>query len=200
LHRAKWQFQIEIAVTGCAGDAAHTEITFDHVGTFGYNMILTCEDGQVSSVDSKGVGTPIANIGTRFEGPAVVPAGFGPFGGQIWGADENSGQVHAIASDGTITYDVFEWNGAEAVHVIPQADFIGLGGNVLVTSESGAGTVLVTTDALTIIPLSSVTSPGPHLRAPLGLTATFRRLLRQRQQLQPQLLLLLLRQLRLHQH
>src|SRR5436305_7033761 len=32
----------------CAED--HTGITFDHVGTFGYNMIVTCENGQVWQV------------------------------------------------------------------------------------------------------------------------------------------------------
>src|SRR6266568_6439729 len=37
-------------IPGC--DADHTGITFDHVGTFGYNMIVTCDGGGVWQVDS----------------------------------------------------------------------------------------------------------------------------------------------------
>ena len=154
-------------IPGCSAD--HTGITFDHFGTFGYNMIVTCESGQVSRVNSTGVVTPITNTGTQLEGPAVPPPSFGPLGGQILAADENHGKVHAIASDGTVTYNVFDWFGAEAVHVIPPApctfcsggsffqaienfgsiyqyapaDFAGLGGNIVVTSEYGAGVGLM---------------------------------------------------------
>ena len=45
-------------IPGC--DADHTGITFDHVGTFGYNMIVTCNGGGVWEVDSTGSPTLIA--------------------------------------------------------------------------------------------------------------------------------------------
>src|SRR5438093_9729529 len=160
----------------------YTGITFDHVGTFGYNMILTTSDpnnftngGKVYRIDGGG-GTPtlIADLsGTTqtIEGPAVVPSSFGTYQGQILVADEfynGSGAVHAIDNTGHITYEVFDWYGAESVIVIPPAsaqcalcsgggsffqaiedlgaiyqspptDFTVLGGNVLVAGEDGAG-------------------------------------------------------------
>ncbi len=163
-------------IQGCGDD--HTGITFDHVGTFGYNMIVTCQNGGIWSVDSSGTPAHIADVnGGEIEGPAVVPLSFGPppgenrYGGQILVADEDLGQVHAISNTGNITYGVFSWDGAEGVVVIPSnpcsfcsggssffqsilnlnaiyqyptADFSGLGGSVLVTSESGHGTAVIT--------------------------------------------------------
>ena len=60
----------------------------------------------------------------HLEGPAVVPASFGPFGGQILVADDVNGEVHAIENNGTVTLNVFNWTlpdwaGAESVQVIP---------------------------------------------------------------------------------
>ena len=144
-------------------------------GTFGYNMIVTCENGPVWQVDGTGIPTFIADAATHLEGPAIPPLSFGPFGGQILAADEFSGSVHAIDNTGNVTYDVFSNYGAEGVLVIPSApctfcsgggayfqaienfqtgniyqypltDFTGLGGNILVTSEFGAGTALITYD------------------------------------------------------
>ena len=154
----------------------HTGITFDHVGTFGYNMIVTTEGGGVWKLDGSGNPTQIADVGTMIEGPAVVPANFGPYGGQILVGAENEGQVHAIAANGQVTYDVFDWYGAEGVVVIPAtactycssgtpgaffqatenaglykysaSSFTGLGGSVLVTSEYGAGTAIITFDGV----------------------------------------------------
>src|SRR5439155_1018493 len=117
----------------------------------------------------------IVDTGTHMEGPAIPPLSFGPYGGQILVADEFSGSVHAIDNNGNVSYDIFSNYGAEAVLVIPwvpctfcseggayfQAienfqtgnvyqypltDFTALGGNILVTSEFGAGTLLITYD------------------------------------------------------
>src|SRR4029077_9793479 len=156
------------AVTWFAGITCdqpdHTGITFDHVGTFDYNMIVTCFSGAVYKVDGSGTVTHIADTnrdGGTAEGPAVVPSDFGPYGGQIWVADDTNSTVNAIAPDGTVTYDVVIVFSAEGVHVIPSTpcaycsggaffqaiedsnsiyqypptDFTGLGGNILVTSE-----------------------------------------------------------------
>src|SRR5207302_1624324 len=153
-------------------------------GTFGFNMIVTSENGVVLQVDNLPVPSPaptpphvtvIARTGIELEGPAVVPREFGPYGGQILAADENNGAVHAIDSGGNITYNVFDWSGAEGVVVIPSvpcasfcsggsffqsienfnaiyqyppADFTGLGGSILVSSEFGAGTALIQWDGV----------------------------------------------------
>ena len=113
------------ATLGCPF-STHSSLTFDHVGTFGFKMIVTCENGPVWKVDGAGTVTPIAIVvsGGSTEGPAVVPLSFGPFGGQILVADDVNGQVHAIKNDGTVTLNVFnwvspDWLGAESVQVIP---------------------------------------------------------------------------------
>ena len=158
-------------IPGCAAD--HTGITFDHVGTFGNKMIVTCQNGSYWEVDGAGTVTMIANDPTTHpEGPVVAPSSFGVYGGQIWVADENNSQVHAISNTGIVTFGVVGWFAAEGMQVIPPApcmycsggaffqaivnfpsgnvyqypptDFSGLGGNLLVTSESGAGTAVIT--------------------------------------------------------
>src|SRR5438477_5658948 len=45
----------------------HTGITFDHVGTFGYNLIVTTENGVVWKIDATGNPTSIAHTGTELE-------------------------------------------------------------------------------------------------------------------------------------
>ncbi len=157
-------------IPGCGDD--HTGITFDHVGTFGYNMIVTCRNGGVWSVGASGSTSHIADVNAgEIEGPAIPPLSFGPLGGQILVGDEDFGQVHAISNTGNVTYGVFSWDGAEGVVVIPSnpcsfcssgssffqailnfdaiyqypaTDFTGLGGSILVTSESSAGTAVIT--------------------------------------------------------
>jgi hypothetical protein len=158
-------------IPGCGG--GHSGITFDHFGTnFNFDMIVTCETGQVARVTPLGAVSVITTIppGHEMEGPAVVPDSFGPFGGQIWAADEETGHVIAISNTGVVNTSVLDWPGAESVLVIPPnpcsfgnsdgamfaanfnnnlitkfttADLAGLGGNVLVTSETGAGILLV---------------------------------------------------------
>jgi len=162
-------------IVGC-GSSDHNGITFDHVGTFGFDMIVTCEEGTVFKIDNLPGGphvTLIASLNRKIEGPAVVPAGFGPQGGQIWVGAEDDNAVHAIKNDGTVTLNIISHINTEGVFVIPNppcvycppapgagayfqteqqlnqlvwhyplTDFTlpppGLGGNVLITSESGA--------------------------------------------------------------
>ena len=107
----------------------HTSITFDNVGTFGNNMIVTCENGPVCKVDRTSRRTTchahrVLGRHPHIEGPAVVPVSFGPFGGQILVADDVNGVVDAIGPDDTVTLNAFnwvspDWAGAESVQVIP---------------------------------------------------------------------------------
>jgi hypothetical protein len=113
----------------------HSSIAFDHEGTFGNDLIVTCENGLVFRVNGLGTVTPVAAIpGAHLEGPAVAPAsGFGPLSGQILAADDIAGQVHAIKNNDptggnccgyTVTPNAFnwtppDWDGAESVQVIP---------------------------------------------------------------------------------
>ena len=142
-------------------------------------MIVTCQEGNVFRVHGDGTSTHLAGpFGTEIEGPAVVPPGFGPHGGEIWVAAEDSDAIHALRNNNDGTYTVFpsilSHVNPEGVFVIPSppctfcttyaffqteqqqnqliwayplSDFNMLGGNVIITSESGiqgADTDLVT--------------------------------------------------------
>jgi len=78
-------------LAGCVA-SDHNGITFDHFGTYGFDMIVTCREGSVFRVNGAGTATQIASIfppgSGEVEGPAVVPPAFGPHGGEIWVADE----------------------------------------------------------------------------------------------------------------
>src|SRR6058998_2903807 len=109
---------------GCTS-SDHNGITFDHFGTFGFDMIVTCQEGSVFRVDGNGNATQIASVFPpgegEVEGPAVVPPLFGPHGGEIWVADELNGQVHAIGPPPTytVTQNILSHVAAEGVWVIP---------------------------------------------------------------------------------
>src|ERR1700757_537702 len=79
-------------------ESDHTSITFDKVGTFGNDMIVVCNNGDVFRIhgDGSGGGAPIANVGDDSEGPAVAPAAFGTFGQQIVVAREGNGTINII--------------------------------------------------------------------------------------------------------
>ena len=168
------------ALGGCLA-SDHNGITFDHVGTFGFDMIVTCQEGNVFRVHGDGTETQIAGpFGVDIEGPAVVPTGFGPHGGEIWVADEDGNAIHAVKNTNppgpgpyTVFPNILSHVNPESVNVIPNppcsycgnafylaeqqnlrfvwayplSDFNMLGGNVIITSESGiqgADTSLVT--------------------------------------------------------
>src|ERR1044071_5390790 len=130
---------------GCFVPGDHTGITFDHEGTFDFNMLVTCKgSGGVWKVDGTGTPTNLGFVtfngeGRELENPAVVPRNFGPFGGQLWMADENfpgtistiPGAIHAIDNNGNVTLDVVEWHGAEQILPIPDTPCPFCSGGVL---------------------------------------------------------------------
>ena len=82
-------------------------IAFDTTGRFGYRL-LVAGVGQnremVFGVDCLGGLTTVTDSAPPMEGGlAVAPASFGPYGGDLIGADEDSGQVWAIGPDGTVS-------------------------------------------------------------------------------------------------
>ena len=112
---------------GCLSGLAedHNGITFDHFGTYGFDMIVTCLEGTVFRIHGDGTATQIASLfpggGGVLEGPAVVPPGFGPHGGEIWVADEANNAIHTIGLPPTytVTPNFLHHQSAEAVHTIP---------------------------------------------------------------------------------
>ena len=77
-------FTLFAVITCSQNETDHTGITFDHVGTFGNDMIVTCAKGNVYKIDNIG-NTPhvtlLANAnatnGGETEGPVVAPLSFG---------------------------------------------------------------------------------------------------------------------------
>jgi hypothetical protein len=114
------------ALPGCMA-SDHNGITFDHFGTYGFDMIVTCQLGNVFRVNGSGTATHIATIfpsgGGGVEGPAVVPLSFGPHGGEIWVADEDNNAVHTVGLPPTytVTQNVLSHFNAEGVYVIPSS-------------------------------------------------------------------------------
>ena len=124
-----------VNIPDCGSDRAG--ITFDHVGTFQYNMIVTCVTGKVYKVTNatSGLGTAMLIADVRqalglqavvIENPEVAPQatqgtpGFGVFGGQIIVAAPSLDRFLAIASNGTVTR-LDKWRSAEAVNFVPLA-------------------------------------------------------------------------------
>jgi hypothetical protein len=165
---------VSLFATVPTGAPTHTGITFDREGTFNHDMIVTDIGGNVFRVDSGGAVTLVAKVEEApIEGPAVVPAGFGPNGGEVWVAAEGAGAVLAVRSDGTVSVITRDIPSAENVRVIPAAptelgssggayfaadyperivkypasDFAGLGGNVLVGQEEGGGGIMMISES-----------------------------------------------------
>ncbi|MBV8084901.1 MAG: hypothetical protein JO247_08795 [Chloroflexi bacterium] len=82
-------------------------ITFDTTGRFDHRLLVTAATSKgtrIVAIDCAGAIATVTDSGPAMEGGIVVaPDGFGAFGGQLIGPDENSGKVWAVARDGTAT-------------------------------------------------------------------------------------------------
>jgi hypothetical protein len=92
-----------VFVSGLAGNVRG--ITFDAVGTFNNNMLITTDTGNVYRVNSAGTPTLLASVGEDTEGLDVAPLGnnFSSFDGRLIVASEGSGTLRAISSAGVVT-------------------------------------------------------------------------------------------------
>lgn len=172
--------------------ASHNGITFDRVGSFGFNMIVACNNGQVWKVTSGASATLVATIYDFIEGPDVAPLSFTSCPGCIPVAAEFTNTVYGVrppqeGESSVVT--VASWTGAESVHFVPSSKctsatsggtfftaifpvnvtkfpisaFAGLGGRALVTSEFGGGIGLITsTGSLPITPTLFHANFGQH--------------------------------------
>lgn len=144
-------------------------ILFDTVGSFGGDMLVTTNAGNVYRVNSAGASSLLNSTGEDTEGLDVAPtgAGFGTFDGDLVVASEGSGLLRAITPTGSMT-DINPNDriaGAEELSFVPltlglsgnpvegmyganytenvlKADagqFAGMQGDVIVTSETGHG-------------------------------------------------------------
>ncbi|MBV9170038.1 MAG: hypothetical protein JOZ81_08135 [Chloroflexi bacterium] len=104
-------------------------IAFDTVGSFGYRVLVTGSahnQEAVFGVDCQGAVTTLSNdVPTMEGGFAVAPQSFGSFAGDLIGADENTGQIWAIAPDGTSSLVLVSGlpsggdTGVESIGIVP---------------------------------------------------------------------------------
>ncbi|HTT45671.1 MAG TPA: hypothetical protein VMH38_06610 [Thermoplasmata archaeon] len=91
-------------------------LTYDQVGTFQHDLIVTSDPGGKVWLYNctEGTLTLLAAVHSRIGGPAVAPMSFGPYGGDVVIAAKTLGEVLAVAPDGTVTA-VTNWSEANAV-------------------------------------------------------------------------------------
>ncbi|RME50941.1 MAG: hypothetical protein D6795_09145, partial [Deltaproteobacteria bacterium] len=156
-------------VSGLSGGAG---IKFDTTGAFDNDMILTGTNGRVFRMNAQGEATQLANIGTVIENPDIAPLDWGPLGGTIVVPSESTGRVYSVSAEGVVTTLATGIPAAEAANFIPTeicdlgeglgawfgalysvkivqipaADFTGMEGQLLVTSESANGLYLIRWD------------------------------------------------------
>jgi hypothetical protein len=89
-------------------------LTYDSVGAFGHDLIVSGSSGRVWTVDQSGGVTLVANLKTHIEGPAVAPWDFGTYGGNVLVAGTPKDTVFAIEPNGTFSA-LATWPNAESV-------------------------------------------------------------------------------------
>ena len=142
--------------------AQPTGITFDTVGTFGFQMVLTGgASGTVVTLSSSAAQSVVGNVETPVEGPAVAPLTYGAYAGDLLVGTGATNSLLAVSPAGAVT-PVSSWPGAWSVSVVPTttcsydgtdpyfvadesagavyafsaSHFTNLGGDALVTSDS----------------------------------------------------------------
>ena len=105
-------------------------IAFDPYGSYGNDMLVTTNQGNVYRVNSAGTATWLANVGADAEGIDFTPQPFGAIPtGTLFVLSEGTGQITAIAPDGTKTGLGLTFLTPENIIFVPTN--IGVSGNPL---------------------------------------------------------------------
>ena len=154
----------------------HTGIAFDGVGTFGYQMILTGQNGNIYAVNAAGVPTLLASTaGLSLQGQVAVengevaPLSWGLYGGWfIVGAEDNN-KVFAVNPAGTtgqhqVIVLAANYHGPETVRFIPTSpvDWGVSGGIFFDIIYSGATTKVIKFPAFDFGPTIQGQALIPH--------------------------------------
>jgi hypothetical protein len=140
-------------------------IAWDNVGSFDYRLLVSGSahnQEAVFAVDCQGGVASISdNVPTLEGGLAVAPLSFGAFAGDLIGADENSGQIWAIAPDGTSSLVLLSSlpaggdTGVESVGFAPSG-----GGVAYLADRATANNPFPGTDSLLRLTASSLSAAG----------------------------------------
>ena len=118
-HLSNTGADLGVFVSGLSGQVRG--ISFDSIGTFGGDMLVTTDNGSVYRINSAGVPTLLATLGADTEGLDVAPLGaFGPYSGQLIVVSEGTGRMHAIApGGGAVDIGVQLFSGPEELTFVP---------------------------------------------------------------------------------
>ncbi len=105
------------------------QIFFDPGSSFGGEMLVTTNTGNIWSFDSSGHPTLIANIGADTEGMDIASSAFGPYAGDLLVASEGTGEIHAVTPGGSVLLVASGLTEAETVSTVPLN--LGVSGNPL---------------------------------------------------------------------
>ncbi len=96
------------------------QIFFDPGSSFGGNMIVTTNIGDIYTVDSSGNVNLVASVGSDTEGMDIATSSWGTYAGQLLVASEGSGKLLLISSGGAVTDTGITLSTAETVSFVPQ--------------------------------------------------------------------------------
>jgi hypothetical protein len=142
-------------------------IAFDTVGGFGHRLLVTGPAGGgatvVAAIDCSGAVEIITRSAPTVEGGlAVAPPGFAPFGGALIAPDELTGNIYAIAPDGTSRRVVSSGLPVGADVGVESLGFVPLGmhrgGEVYYSDRGTPGNPHPGTDSLLRLPYSDLES------------------------------------------
>jgi hypothetical protein len=102
---------------GGSGDVR--QILFDPGSTFGGNMLVSTDAGNIYRITSTGTVTLLAAIGQDTEGMDIAPSTFGPYAGDLLVGSEASATVRLISPSGVVTVVGTTFTGAETISAIP---------------------------------------------------------------------------------
>ncbi len=161
IHGVKSTFASIPNVTSLSG------ITFDSVGTFGYRVVVTAGVSggktEVAAVDCAGKVSVITRAAPAMEGGIeVAPSSFGAFGGMLIAPDEYSGNIYAVAANGSSKRVVASGQpkggdiGVEGVAFVPP----GWNGNLYYSDRATAGSPHPGTDSVLMLDSGTVGYAG----------------------------------------
>jgi hypothetical protein len=101
----------------------------DRTGVFGGDLIVVTTTGNVWRVNSAGVPTKLASLGTHLEGVTTAPnnpANYGPWAGKILAGAEQQGRIYTVDAQGSTAFFSLGIN-PEDIDIIPaNENFFGI--------------------------------------------------------------------------
>ena len=145
-------------------------IAFDTTGNFDFRLLVSGpSQGKtvISAIDCTGAVSSITHTAPVLEGGvAVAPVGFGSFGGDLIAPDELSGQIYAIAPDGSVSVVAMSGLpvggdiGVESVAFVPPG--FTHGGDAYFSDRGTPGNPHAGTDSLLRLSAANLAGAGVH--------------------------------------